>query len=732
MSRYLAFSENQQKRSPNPLEDFSLTTAELLPEYFGIVANINIFLGENNSGKSRFMREVMRSGEMRAVTVNNEFFTIKSDLLSLEKSIRDYKFKFGINMVFNVDRPYEFRNQNDIADIFSVRNDGNGASVIISVADCFDKIDSLSTDIRSRIENIKLFVKMMFEKETSQILEKITNLLKELARIGRIFSSIDSREILGKNFHHRHANYGHTAAFGFAGGYLVFDRYTWGDEYNEEKRNEFSERASDFVYNIYSVLNSVKESISQKLASIVSPENRTYIPILRTARTLITQEGNRLETANDIFLHTTLHDYDLKETGVTINTGFSLYDAIDTTRNARHGGRTSFKAFEDFLSATFFNGKTVEVVAERVAGARGGNIIMAVEGVERDIHDLGDGIQSIIMLLYPLFIAPEKAWFFIEEPELHLHPGFQRLFIETITTNLILRAKSLTIFLTTHSNHILDFALDDPSHVNIFTFRRREGIGNKSTYQIQLSSQRDIDNLNVLGVRNSSVFLANCSIWVEGISDRIYFRAYLHAYLEYLAEREENKQIVSLLEGLHYAFLEYAGGNISHFDFTTQPGAFTTQTLENIKALSISNRVMLVADLDDGKNTRHEARDSQQHSGFQYVVLTVKEVENMLSPQLIAKGLKKLFRNRDFDPAILTQTEYRTHYLGSHLQDKYGGFPASFLGGSGTIGSGYKRSLAEAIATPKLKWEEMSRAAQKFTETLYQFIINHNPRLGSN
>ena len=424
-----------------------------------------------------------------------------------------------------------------------------------------------------------------------------------------------------------------------------------------------------------------------------------------------------------------MHDYKLADTGVNVDTGFSLYDAIDTTRNARHEGRNSFKDFELFLSSTFFNGKKVDVVAERVRDQRGGNILVAVEGVERDIHDLGDGIQTIIMLLYPLFIAPDKAWFFIEEPEVHLHPGFQRLFIETITTNKILRDKQLTIFLTTHSNHILDFALDDPHHVNIFTFRRREGTGNKSTYQIQLSSQRDIENLNLLGVQNSSVFLANCSIWVEGISDRLYFRAYLTAYLEYLATKE--KTTVSLLEGLHYTFLEYAGGNISHFDLTAQEGPFTPQTLENIMALSISNRIMLVADQDAGKDTRHEARAAQEHGGFKYVVLSSKEVENMLSPALLAKGLTALFRNRTFDPAQLAQADYRTKYLGTYLQTQYGSFPTSFLAPSGTIGSSYKRKLAEAIA-PNLKWDEMSRTAQDFTKILYEFIKDHNPRLGSN
>nr|GEZ89327.1 hypothetical protein [Tanacetum cinerariifolium] len=363
-----------------------------------------------------------------------------------------------------------------------------------------------------------------------------------------------------------------------------------------------------------------------------------------------------------------------------------------------------FGEFEQFLSDTFFNHKKVEVVAERVRDAHGGSILVAVEGVEHEIHNLGDGIQAIIMLLYPLFIATKDAWFFIEEPETHLHPGFQRLFIETITTNEILRAKNLTIFLTTHSNHMLDFALEAERQVNIYTFRRRAGTGSKSTYEIQLSSPRDIHNLNALGVQNSSVFLANCSIWVEGITDRLYFRAYLAAYLDHLKAQPDNKQPVSLLEGLHYTFLEYSGGNVSHYNFSELEGPFTPKLLDDIRALSIANRIMLVADQDAGKNTRHQARQNQQHAGFTYHVLGCREVENLLSPKLIVKGLAKLFSQHIFDANLLKPTEYRQKYLGSYIRQQHQStkLPASFTAESGTIGSSYKRKFAEAVVAPSL------------------------------
>ncbi|MGI4735874.1 MAG: ATP-dependent nuclease [Janthinobacterium lividum] len=727
MLRYLTFSEEQQKRSPNPLEDYELAEVELLPIYFGSIATVNIFLGENNSGKSRFMREIMRSEKLKTISIVGEPDTIINQLSSLMGYLDSNAVDILINIELNISNLNNFRNDTKLLNIFGFDGYNTNSYWSVDVKNYIDRVKVFIFKAEDYFIDIKSSVELFFSDKINILLDEISVLEEDGRRISRIFYGISSTGQLGENFGHHYISSGYRTAFSLSSAFLTFNRYPWNNEHDTTERDRYSIYASRKMQNILQTMSLVKKNIDTKMSSITSPAYRTYIPTLRTARTLITQEGGRLESTNDIFLHTTVHDYNLKETGVTVDTGFGLYDAIDTTRNARHEGRTSFKDFERFLSATFFNGKDVEVVAERVRDQRGGNIIVAVEGVERDIHHLGDGIQAIIMLLYPLFIAPEKAWFFIEEPEVHLHPGFQRLFIETITSNPILQAKQLTIFLTTHSNHLLDFALDDPSYVSIFTFRRREGTGNKSTYQIQLSSQRDIENLNALGVQNTSVFLANCSIWVEGISDRLYFRAYLHAYLAELATRQS--KTVSLLEGLHYTFLEYAGGNVTHFDFTAQDGRFTPQTIEDIKALSISNRILLVADRDAGKDTRHQSTESKQHNAFKYEILPVREVENLLSPALLAKGLKKLYSSRDFDPAQLIQADYRISYIGKYLQDQYGGFPASFTADSGTIKN--KRKLAEVII-PGLTWSEMSPAAQKFTKTLYDFIIAHNPRLGSN
>lgn len=51
------------------------------------------------------------------------------------------------------------------------------------------------------------------------------------------------------------------------------------------------------------------------------------------------------------------------------------------------------------------------------------------ENETRMLHELGDGIQAIIILMYQIFMAEENSVIFIDEPELNLHPGMQRLFL---------------------------------------------------------------------------------------------------------------------------------------------------------------------------------------------------------------------------------------------------------------------------------------------------------------
>ncbi|WP_165760255.1 ATP-dependent nuclease, partial [Niastella populi] len=153
---------------------------------------------------------------------------------------------------------------------------------------------------------------------------------------------------------------------------------------------------------------------------------------------------------------------------------------------------------------------------------------------EEPIYNLGDGIQSIIILTYPLFFNQDKNLkVFIEEPELHLHPGYQRILFETF---LRPEFKHFEYFITTHSNHFLDLTLEKNS-ISVYAFEQIKNNTEKPDFSIINVENSDTSVLSLLGVNNSSVFLTNCTIWVEGITDRIYIRKYLQIVQEGKGEK---------------------------------------------------------------------------------------------------------------------------------------------------------------------------------------------------
>ena len=59
--------------------------------------------------------------------------------------------------------------------------------------------------------------------------------------------------------------------------------------------------------------------------------------------------------------------------------------------------------------------------------------------------------------------------------------------------------------------------------------------------------------LRQLGVNNTSVFLANSSIWVEGISDRNYIKAFLIAYCNQNLDKYK-----SILQTIRETIIEFS------------------------------------------------------------------------------------------------------------------------------------------------------------------------------
>lgn len=468
------------------------------------------------------------------------------------------------------------------------------------------------------------------------------------------------------------------------------------------------------------------------------PPQRIYIPTLRSAVSLSDPNGKRL--TYDIFEQTVRRNYQLDDKQVKVFTGNRLYDTLRRDRNGTPEVVDRLRDFEAFLSTAFFEGRRVEIVALDKSYDTGQHISVRVQGESpRELHHLGDGINTLIILLYQLFMAQPGSWVFIEEPELNLHPGLQRIFLQTLLENEALQKRQLRIFFTTHSNHLLRMTLRDGTiaseHISVFAFQQR--VSDKSQFLIRPLISEHHDALALLGVQNASVLLAQCGIWVEGITDRQYLRAYLNAY-QNSDEFKKQGSLRVMREDTHFAFWEYAGSNLSHYFMGAIPRKGSKEAeqydrgqknlLAQIQSSALCNRIFLVADRDKKKEAKHTALRglAVKHKNFAYYVTSGIEIENLLSPDEINACLPKLFNKKVVAPFNFKQSDYKDVGIGKFLQEKYpSDCPENLAAESGTLTT-YRKNMLCELAVQHISWNTMSKEAKALAKELHAFIAKHN------
>lgn len=137
----------------------------------------------------------------------------------------------------------------------------------------------------------------------------------------------------------------------------------------------------------------------------------------------------------DIYQERTIEDYfnigTIRENGkLTIFTGLESYDLLKSYAHGDFNERNLIEKYQAYLSENFFDGEEVYLIPKE----KDKNIISIKIGneFERPIYELGDGLQSIINITFPLFLnlkeieETDNVLVFIEEPEIHLHPALQK------------------------------------------------------------------------------------------------------------------------------------------------------------------------------------------------------------------------------------------------------------------------------------------------------------------
>lgn len=435
---------------------------------------------------------------------------------------------------------------------------------------------------------------------------------------------------------------------------------------------------------------------------------KIYFPTLRGLRPF--------DLHNDHYLTRTKKDY-FPNAICDIVTGMTIYDDVKKMKTGGVEERERIREFEEFLSDRFFEGTKIELVPKRDS-----DVLDVRIGAEDQfpIFNLGDGVQAIILLTFPLFQSESaNILAFFEEPEIYMHPGLQRTFLDALDS-----FDNCQIFLTTHSNHLLDITMDLPD-VSIYTFskhlERSSAKVKKATFVIENVRKGDFRPLELLGVRNSSVFLSNCTIWVEGVTDRRYLLRYLELYMQMLKDNAD-PSFRRFNEDLHYSFVEYGGANITHW-------SFLDTIKDSINVERLCSKLFLITDndnvTDNAKAERH--KKLQQKLGDRYYRLAATEIENLLPPEVIKKivgqyegGMGNL---KDFK-----QEDYKNKRLGEFIESDVLNGPrtrkGSYRDDSGTIRM--KVEFCERALNEIKDFSQLSQEAQALAKRLYEFIKEHN------
>lgn len=360
---------------------------------------------------------------------------------------------------------------------------------------------------------------------------------------------------------------------------------------------------------------------------------RNYIPILRGMRPLDTATSKA-----DHYLTRTSADYfsriDLKHSNII--TGQHLYELLAKNLLGQPEERAKIRRYEALLGQEFFGGAEVTLIPEYDKDTVA---VKIGDEPQFPIYHLGDGLQQIIIITSAAYLEPEESLFCIEEPETSLHPGLLRqlaLFLLQHTPHQYL--------MTTHSNHLLDLA-EQRHDVLIHRVSKSVETDGKARFLIR-ECTRERDILLDLGVRASSVYLANCTIWVEGISDRLYLRTWMSRYLDDLPDGAEKSRLTGYLENYHYAFIEYQGGTLGHWDFADDDVAGDMD--KGLSAIRACSAPLLIAD-GDIRNKGQRAELLQNELGDQLLILDGKEIENLLPEQVLHDTARTFYDQRRTD-----------------------------------------------------------------------------------
>jgi len=353
-----------------------------------------------------------------------------------------------------------------------------------------------------------------------------------------------------------------------------------------------------------------------------------WIPnVLHRVRELVPAEPSILAIPVDRLVIYESHQEEDRVGEYTVLRGKSIVHLLSSTQSPDHSNfdrdRQRFKQVEQFLRIV-----TDDDSAELSVPHTKHAILVRFKGQKPfPLADLGSGIEQVILHAVVATSVNDSVVTF-EEPELHLHPVLQRQLIS------YLRSTSNQYFISTHSAHFIDEAPASTFHVRLIQGESQVERASTDAKRHQVCAD--------LGYRPSDIVQANCVIWVEGPSDRIYLRYWLQGVDSHLSEH------------IHYSVMFYGGKLLSHL--SAGETDMVDDGLKDLIQLRLLNRQVAVIIDSDKKRPKDEIRDTKRRvkaeiedCGGLVWITAGREIENYISKPVMVEAVEAVSEGRGQD-----------------------------------------------------------------------------------